>query len=94
VAGTLSPFPPIASYAFLSDSEVCALVAPTGNVEWMCLPRFDRPSIFGALLDRDAGLFKLDPRSGRRWGNFPQAFSQLALLPVPDIRPRGISWTR
>ena len=61
MARTLSPFPPIASYAFLSDCEVCAMVAPTGNVEWMCLPRFDGPSIFGALLDRDAGLFKLAP---------------------------------
>ena len=33
-----SPFPPIASYAFLSDGEVMALVAPSGNVEWMCTP--------------------------------------------------------
>jgi GH15 family glucan-1,4-alpha-glucosidase len=56
-----SPFPPIADYAFLSDCEVCALVAPSGNVEWMCLPRFDGPSIFGAMLDRDAGSFKLAP---------------------------------
>src|SRR4051794_25337235 len=56
-----SPFPPIADYAFLSDCEVCALVAPSGNVEWMCLPRFDGPSIFGAMLDRDAGSFRLAP---------------------------------
>jgi alpha,alpha-trehalase len=56
-----SPFPPIADYAFLSDCEVCALVAPSGNVEWMCLPRFDGPSIFGAMLDRDAGSFKVAP---------------------------------
>ena len=54
-----SPFPPIADYAFLSDCEVCALVAPSGNVEWMCLPRFDGPSVFGAMLDRDAGGFRL-----------------------------------
>jgi alpha,alpha-trehalase len=56
-----SPFPPIADYAFLSDCEVCALVAPSGNVEWMCLPRFDGPSVFGAMLDRDAGSFRLSP---------------------------------
>ena len=31
-------FPPIADLAFLSDGEVAALVAPTGNVEWLCLP--------------------------------------------------------
>jgi alpha,alpha-trehalase len=67
-----SPFPPIASYAFLSDCEVCALVAPDGNIEWMCLPRFDGPSIFGAILDRDAGSFRLSPvdtsvPAGRRY---------------------------
>ncbi len=51
-----SLWPPIASYAFLSDCEVCALVAPSGNVEWLCLPRFDAPSIFGSILDRDEQL--------------------------------------
>jgi GH15 family glucan-1,4-alpha-glucosidase len=56
-----SPFPPIADYGFLSDCETIALVAPSGNVEWMCLPRVDSPSIFGAMLDRDAGLFRIGP---------------------------------
>ena len=56
-----SPFPPIADYAFLSDCEVTALVAPSGNIEWMCLPRMDGPSVFGSMLDRDAGGFRLGP---------------------------------
>ncbi len=56
-----SAFPPIGDYAFLSDGEVTALVAPSGTVEWMCLPRFDSPSVFGAILDRDAGGFRLGP---------------------------------
>src|SRR3984885_9267619 len=56
-----SPYPPIADYAFLSDCEVTALVAPSGAVEWMCLPRMDCPSIFGAMLDRDAGWFRFGP---------------------------------
>jgi alpha,alpha-trehalase len=57
----ISAFPPIADYAFLSDCETTALVAPSGNVEWLCLPRMDSPSAFGAILDRDAGTFRLAP---------------------------------
>jgi GH15 family glucan-1,4-alpha-glucosidase len=67
-----SAFPPIAEYAFLSDTEVTCLVAPSGNVEWMCLPRMDGPSVFAAMLDRDAGGFRLGPAelmvpAGRRY---------------------------
>jgi GH15 family glucan-1,4-alpha-glucosidase len=56
-----SPFPPIAEYGFLSDCETTALIAPSGNVEWLCAPRIDSPSVFGSLLDRDAGGFRFGP---------------------------------
>jgi alpha,alpha-trehalase len=56
-----SPFPPIAEYGFLSDCETTALVAPSGNVEWLCVPRVDSASVFGAILDRDAGSFRFGP---------------------------------
>jgi len=58
---TSSAYPPIAELAFLSDCETAALIAPSGNVEWLCLPRFDSPSVFGSLLDRSAGCFRFGP---------------------------------
>src|SRR5207253_11074530 len=65
-------FPPIGDLAFLSDGEVAALLAPSGNVEWLCLPALDSPSVFGALLDRAAGRFRVGPSgadvpSGQRY---------------------------
>ena len=67
-----TPFPPIAEYAFISDCEVNALVAPSGRVEWLCLPRPDGRSVFGAMLDRAAGSFRFGPTAaivpaGRRY---------------------------
>jgi alpha,alpha-trehalase len=60
-AAAPSPFPPIADYAFLSNCHTGALVAPDGGVGWLCVPRFDSPSVFGTLLDRQAGYFRFGP---------------------------------
>jgi GH15 family glucan-1,4-alpha-glucosidase len=56
-----NPFPPIADYAFLSDCENTCLISSAGSVEWMCAPRPDSPSFFGAMLDRGAGHFRISP---------------------------------
>jgi alpha,alpha-trehalase len=67
-----SPFPPIADFGFLSDCHTGALLASDGSIEWMCLPHFDSPSVFGSLLDRGAGSFRVGPYgvyvpAGRRY---------------------------
>jgi GH15 family glucan-1,4-alpha-glucosidase len=57
----LSPFPKIADYAFLSNCHTGALVGMDGSVDWLCVPKFDSPSVFGSLLDREAGMFRFGP---------------------------------
>jgi GH15 family glucan-1,4-alpha-glucosidase len=60
-AAAPSPFPPIADYAFLSNCHTGALIAPDGAIDWLCIPRFDSPSVFGSLLDREAGFLRFGP---------------------------------
>jgi GH15 family glucan-1,4-alpha-glucosidase len=67
-----SPFPPIADYGFLSDCHTGALLASDGAIEWLCMPHFDSPSVFAAMLDRGAGRFRVGPYglyvpAGRRY---------------------------
>ncbi|HZP43751.1 MAG TPA: glycoside hydrolase family 15 protein [Candidatus Binatia bacterium] len=57
----------IGDYAVVGNCRTAALVSRTGAVDWLCLPRFDGPAVFAALLDRErGGRLAITPRGEAR----------------------------
>src|ERR671926_513257 len=61
-AGTAMPYQPIEHYGVIGNLRTAALVGKDGSVDWLCLPQFDSPSVFAAILDGEkGGRFKIAP---------------------------------
>src|SRR5215207_2797752 len=55
-------YQPIENYGIIGDLHTTALVGTDGSIDWLCLPRFDSPSVFAAILDdQKGGRFKIAP---------------------------------
>ena len=58
-------YAPIENYGVIGDLHTVALVGSNGSIDWLCYPRFDSPSVFGAVLDdAKGGRFIIGPDAG------------------------------
>lgn len=79
---TLTPsrYLPIEDYAIIGDLHTVALVGKNGSIDWCCIPNFDSPSVFGALLDADkGGFFRICPT------NLSQVVKKQMYLPETNV---------
>jgi GH15 family glucan-1,4-alpha-glucosidase len=61
----LADYLPIAEHGIIGDLHTIALVDTDGTIDWYCCPRFDSPSVFGAILDkRRGGYYRIAPAAG------------------------------
>ena len=86
----MDDYPLIADHGLIGDLQTAALVTTDGSIDWFCVPRFDSPSVFGALLDRGlGGRFRIRP-SVDAFSSQQMYLPDTAILITRFLTPEGI----
>jgi GH15 family glucan-1,4-alpha-glucosidase len=86
----MDAYPEISDHGLIGDLQTAALVATDGTVDWLCLPRFDSPSVFASLLDAErGGRFRIAPDGGE-YVTKQLYFPDTAVLITRFMTPDGV----
>jgi GH15 family glucan-1,4-alpha-glucosidase len=86
----MDDYPLIADHGLIGDLQTAALVTTDGSIDWFCTPRFDSPSVFGALLDsRRGGHFRIKP-SADAFATKQMYFPDTAILITRYLTEGGV----
>src|SRR3954464_15298952 len=84
----------VAEHGLIGDLQTAALVSTEGSVDWFCCPRFDSPSVFGALLDDDrGGHFRIRPVRGDRESKQMYFPDTAVLITRSSARAGWVRWS-
>ena len=85
------PYQPIENYGIIGNMRTAALVGLNGSIDWLCLPRFDSPSVFGAILDdRIGGRFQIAPTLEEGVRHKQYYWPETNVLVTRFLHPEGI----
>ncbi len=88
----LDRYLPIADHAIVGNHHTVALIGIDGTIDWYCCPRFDSPSVFGALLDKDnGGYFRIAPQDGEDVTHKQLYFPDTNIVITRFLTPDGVS---
>src|SRR5262249_4856245 len=85
-------YQPIENHGIIGNMQSAALVSLDGSVDWLCLPRFDSPSVFGAILDTDkGGRFRIAPAADGAMRHKQYYWPETNVLITRFLHPDGIA---
>jgi GH15 family glucan-1,4-alpha-glucosidase len=81
----------IADHGLIGDLQTAALVSTDGEIDWLCMPRFDSPSVFGSLLDSEkGGYFRIHP-AGEGYTSRQMYLPDTAVLVTRFMSEEGVA---